>query len=127
MAEDSFINDLNNAKSAEETSLQQEIERLRDFHKSISEEFAGLDADDPEAQKIIKTKLNELVPLATTSLSNLLLHADSDSVRLSAAKFVITEVMKNANTEKQSDILGDLFAKLADNDEKVEDESNKEV
>lgn len=98
------------------TKLQEEITRMQAYKKSLEEEFANANPDDPETHKKVRSKLHELVPNACETVAWLLDHSSSESVRGNMAKFVLTESMKSADGEKTKDVIGDMFKKLQDND-----------
>jgi hypothetical protein len=111
-------------ESAEERynrQLAEEVAKIQAYRKSVEEEFSGVDVDDPETAKIARNKLFELVPDAAETIATLLLHAESESVRGTLAKFVFTEAMRAADKGKTADAWETLFKKLqVDVDEPAE-------
>jgi hypothetical protein len=102
-----------------ENSLQAEIDKLHAYRQSIEEEFKGVDPQDPEASEKARKKIFELIPDAGGTIQYLLLHADSEAVRSSLAKFIFTEAIRSAKAAGDDDALTKLFSELAGNDKEV--------
>jgi hypothetical protein len=124
----SFTDDAqnHNIEEAYNLKLQEEIEKMKLYRKSMEEEFANLDIDDPTTHKMVRNKLGELVPDACEVVLTLMLHAESESVRATLAKFVLTESMKSAATDKPIDLISEMFKDLAKNDDAVGSETADE-
>ena len=92
-------------------SLQDEINKLQQEKAAIQEEFTSdYNSTSPEN---IKKRLTQLIPDALTELENLLKHAESEGVRFSASKYVLTLSLDNATTE---DALRQLMNELRPSD-----------
>lgn len=76
-------------------SLQDEVNRLKADNHALKAEFSH----EPTSPDKIKKQLAELVPDALTQLSHLLNHAESESVRASAAKYVIDLARTSSSTD----------------------------
>jgi glucan phosphoethanolaminetransferase (alkaline phosphatase superfamily) len=85
--------------------LQEEINRLKADNQALHQEFSH----EPTSPDKIKKQLAELVPDALTQLSHLLNHAESESVRASAAKYVIDLARTSSSTDDAiSKLINDL-------------------
>lgn len=100
--------------------LKQEIERLRtrereleDSRKALQQEFAK--ANDPESVvKTAREAIRDIIPDAVIQLKTLINHAESESVRASLSKFVISAGLDKGKFEDDSGSeLKDLLAKLS--------------
>jgi len=101
-----------NAQEKYDAELAKELEALHAFRKATEQEFAGLEATDPKTAAAARNKLLELVPDAAEQLKFCLIHSDSDSVRANVAKFVFTEALKAADSDKTKEAWEDLFNQL---------------
>lgn len=118
MTGDSYDGELSDdAEALYNAKLAEEVAKLNEYRQSLEQEFKNLDLDDPEAHKRIKAEVHKLVPDACTTLKMMLEHAESESVRANIAKFVLTVAMKTADKETASDIVAEMFADLAANDD----------
>lgn len=92
--------------------LQEEKAKYEIYREALKQEFANLDVDDPETQKKVRAEVHTLIPLATATISQLLEHAESESVRANLAKWVLSESMKTAEADKPKDFVSELFDRL---------------
>jgi hypothetical protein len=85
---------------------------LHEMHKRFTEEFAGVDSDDPVVANKARAQVIELVPKAAVSISTLILHAESETVRANLSKWVFEVAMKAANEGGTDSELVKLFEEL---------------
>lgn len=85
-----------NEKPEDELTQQSLESKLRSYHDAMRSEFeiAEKAKDEAGAQKAVNEFLREHVPVALANIVYLMQHSTSDSVRLSASKTVINEVLK---------------------------------
>ncbi len=75
--------------------LQDEINKLQKDNAALKAEFA---TPDNSAENISK-QLSQLIPEAIYNLSHLVSHAESESVRLSASKYVLEIARTSASAD----------------------------
>ena len=85
-------------------------EKLQEYHKAISSEFASNEPNDPVA--IAKAKLTDLLSTATRALEQLLIAAESDAVRMSGIKLVFDYTLGKPGVPTGEDELTKLIASL---------------
>jgi hypothetical protein len=84
---------------------------LQTYHASIEAEFSGEDTDE------FRTRMGRHVNEAEDAIAYLLINADSESVRLNAAKFVLGVVYgKSLADAEKVDPLTKLMDELRNND-----------
>jgi hypothetical protein len=91
------------AKELSDASLAEE---LASYQKAMDEEFA------PGELEGARERIKGLVPDAELTLEELVKHANSESVRLSAAKFIFTAYYGKSLGEGNTDPIDRLMDKL---------------
>jgi hypothetical protein len=85
--------------------LQEEIDRLKKDNQAIHQEFTH----SPATQDKIQKQLTDLVPDAIGNINHLINHAESESVRLNASKYVIDIARSASSTDDAiSKLIGEL-------------------
>jgi hypothetical protein len=102
----------NAQKDQYDAQVAAELAKLGEYRKALEEEFKGADPEKAEtAMKVLK-RVVELVPDAGTTISYLLNHAESESVRATLAKFVVTVALRAAEKSGDDDELTRLVNEL---------------
>lgn len=97
-----------------EASLQQ---HLNEYHKALEAEFKVEVEKTPEnVQELTTEFFKNNAAHAAAQIAWLSQHADSESVKLNAAKFIISAAI--ADGEKDGDPIKELLKQLTSNDKK---------
>lgn len=104
------------AADAYELSVQNELNKVRAYRKSLEEEFANANPDDPATAEKARNKMLELVPAAGETIAHLLNFAQSESVRASLAKYVFDHAIGKDKVVSSEDALDKLVRDLTKND-----------
>jgi glutamyl-tRNA reductase len=89
--------------------IAQELTNLAEYRKALEEEWKDKKLDDPETAEQARATIIELVPDAATALRWLIVHSDSDSVRMNIAKWVMERAQKRADADDSDKALHDLI------------------
>lgn len=92
-------------------TLEDELRHEKARAEAFRQEFLELDPNDEKSPLAVRKQLADLVPTAISSLRSLLSHAEKDSTRFAAARFVIETHLKT-NGSKPDDELNKLLNEL---------------
>jgi len=84
-----------------------DLEALRSEFKNTSSE--------EEAIKLARSKIEEMLPIALITMESLMANSDSDSVRSSISKFVVSSVLDKKLEDKDNTELKSLLTQLQAN------------
>lgn len=108
------------ARLLEEERLKSE--RLAKDNQALKEEFAKAETYE-ETVEVARKGIANMLELAVTTAENLLLNAESESVRASLSKYVIDTVVSGKLDAQPEGEIKNLLKKLAENDEEFKEKA----